>query len=359
MKIAIQLLAFLLFPELVFAQNTNWEVKGKISDSSNSAVSLASVYVNNSSIGTNSDQNGSFTLIIPERFQKIELVVSRKGYETLHEVFEASEENILNLTLQQNIKSKTTTTNPKDIENSKIWKAFSRELLGDSEFAKDCKILNPEVVSLAYNESKKIIASTYEPLIIQNDAFGLKIKLEIENFDSNNLTTAFTGFKYFEKLTPVSVNEQKQWNKHKNKAYKESLQNFLIALKNNKLRENGFEIFKVLKTADVSMGKTSIAQQITEGILKPCEAKEICMFDNATEEFIFHTEHTLMVFVKNRHSAIRIFTDYPYEYSIVNLTNSFIGFDENGATLTPDKIQKQGFWANGLAITLPSDYLPE
>lgn len=359
MKIAIQLLAFLLFSKLIFAQNANWEVKGKINDNHNAAISQANIYINNSSIGTTSDQNGNFFLLIPERFQKIELVISCKGFQIEHEVVEASEQGLFNFTLQKTTPSQSITKNPKDIENTKIWKDFKRGLLGDSEFTKECKILNPEVVNLVYQESKKIVASTYEPLIILNDAFGLKIRFEIENFETDNLTTTFTGFKYFEKLTPISTDEQKRWSKNKNKAYKESLQCFLVALKSNKLKENGFEVFEVLQSVDMYVSKTSIAQQVTEGILKPCDVKEICMFDNGTEEFIFHTDQTLMIFVKNRYSSMRVFTDYPFVYSIINLTDDFVGFDTNGITLTPNKILKQGFWNNGIANELPNDFLSE
>jgi hypothetical protein len=84
------------------------------------------------------------------------------------------------------------------------------------------------------------------------------------------------------------------------------------------------------------------------------------MFDRETEEFIFYSEYPLMVFVTNRFNPIKIFYDYPYYYSVVNLVNFHASFGENGWLSKPNGILINGYWGReGFANMLPDDYFPE
>lgn len=363
MKLTFKFFILFLFPTLLFAQNSSWQVSGKVIDKSKKSVPFANVYINNTSIGTTTDQNGDFSLRIPARFAKIDLVISFVGYETLKKTILKSDKKLQNLvfTLQTGIELKEVKVVAKhDNEWRKKWKVFNRGLLGESEFFKDCKILNPEVIVLTYDKKKKVVATAREPLIIQNDAFGLKIRFQMDKFESDGEKTYFSGLKYFEKMTPASPQEQRIWEKHKKKSYRDSFRNFLVALKDNKVEENGFAIFKVLLPKEMYFGKTTVNQEVRDGTLKPCEAEEICMFDRETEEFVFYSEYPLMIFVTNRFNPIKLFTDYPYYYSIVNLVNFHATFGENGWLTKPNGILIQGYWGHeGFANMLPDDYLPE
>lgn len=363
MKYIIKFFILFLLPTLLFAQNSSWQVSGKVIDKNKKNVPFANVYINNTSIGTTTDQNGNFSLRIPARFSKIDLVISFVGYETLKKTILQSEKKLQNLvfTLQTGIELKEVKVVAKhDNEWRKKWKVFNRGLLGESEFFKDCKILNPEVIVLTYDKKKKVVATAREPLIIQNDAFGLKIRFQMDKFESDGEKTYFSGLKYFEKITPASPQEQKIWERHKKKSYRDSFRNFLVALKDNKVEENGFAIFKVLLPKEMYFGKTTVNQEVKDGILKPCEAKEICMFDRETEEFVFYSEYPLMIFVTSRFNPIKLFTDYPYYYSIVNLVNFHATFGENGWLTKPNGILIQGYWGHeGFANMLPDDYFPE
>ncbi len=363
MKTIIKFFVLLLLPTFLFSQNASWQVSGKIIDKSKKAVPFANVYINNTTIGTVTDQNGSFSLRIPARFQKIDLVVSFVGYETLKKTLLQSEKKLQNLvfTLQNGIELKEVQVVAKhDNEWRRKWKIFNRGLLGESEFFKDCKILNPEVIVLTYDKKKNVVATAREPLIIQNDAFGLKIRFQMDKFESDGEKTYFSGLKYFEKMTPASPQEQKLWERHKKKSYRDSFRNFLVALKDNKVQENGFAIFKVRLPKTMYFGRTTVEQEVRDGTILPCEAKDICMFDRQTEEFVIYSDYPLMVFVTNRFNPIKLFTDYPYYYSIVNLINFHATFGENGWLSKPNGILIQGYWGHeGFANMLPDDYFSE
>lgn len=99
MQKAFNFLLFLMLPVLVFSQNTSWKIEGKIIEKTKVAVPFANVYINNTSIGTTTDKNGFFTLTIPARIQKIDLVISFVGYVTLKKSFVRNDPKLKNLVL--------------------------------------------------------------------------------------------------------------------------------------------------------------------------------------------------------------------------------------------------------------------
>lgn len=363
MQKAFNFLFFILFPFLVFSQNTSWKIEGKIIEKTKAAVPFANVYVNNTSIGTTTDINGFFTLNIPSRIQKIDLVVSFVGYVTLKKNFVRNDPKLKNLTLilQNGVELNEVKVIAKhDRDWKRKWKIFQRGLFGESDFYKDCQILNPEVVKLESDKSKKVIATANEPIIIQNDAFGLKITFQMEKFESDGEKTYYAGYKFFENLDSVSTTQQKKWARNKKRAYNDSFRNFLVLLAQHKLKKNGFAIFKVLKYKEMYYGRTSVANEILNGALAECTEEEICTYDSDNNQYYLYSDTPLMVFVTNTYTPIRVYADYPNPYSLISLVNKFAGFTANGWLSRPNGILIQGYWGHeGFSNMLPEDYFPE
>jgi hypothetical protein len=363
MQKAFNFLFFILFPFLVFSQNTSWKIEGKIIEKTKAAVPFANVYVNNTSIGTTTDINGFFTLTIPSRIQKIDLVVSFVGYVTLKKNFVRNDPKLKNLTLilQNGVELNEVKVIAKhDRDWKRKWKIFQRGLFGESDFYKDCQILNPEVVKLESDKSKKVIATANEPIIIQNDAFGLKITFQMEKFESDGEKTYYAGYKFFENLDSVSSSQQKKWTRNKKRAYNDSFRNFLVLLAQHKLKKNGFAIFKVLKYKEMYYGRTSVANEILNGALAECTEEEICTYDSDNNQYYLYSDTPLMVFVTNTYTPIRVYADYPNPYSLISLVNKFAGFTANGWLSRPNGILIQGYWGHeGFSNMLPEDYFPE
>ena len=270
MKKVVSILFFLILPILVFSQNTSWKIEGKIIEKTKVAVPFANVYINNTSIGTTSDKNGFFTLTIPARIQKVDLVVSFVGYVTLKRNFVRNDPKLKNLILilQNGVElNEVKVVAQHDRDWKRKWRIFQRGLFGESDFYKDCQILNPEVVKLESDKNKKVIATANEPIIIQNDAFGLKITFQMEKFESDGEKTYYAGYKFFENLDSVSTSQQKKWTRNRKRAYNDSFRNFLVLLAQRKLKKNGFAVFKVLKYKEMYYGRTSVANEISNGAL--------------------------------------------------------------------------------------------
>lgn len=342
-----------------YCQKNSWTISGIVVDEKKMAVQLANVFVNNTSIGSATNEKGNFQLNIPDKFSQVELIVSFVGYKTIKRKINYSAEiQVFRFQLEDGDTLKDVVRTVKnDKDWSKKWKVFESALLGDSKFAKDCKILNRQVVRLEYNKEKKVIATASAPIQINNAALGYKILFQMEKFESDGITTYLSGLKFFEKVNTTNVNLKNKWDKNQKDVFSESFRNFLIALSLNQLEENDFEVFKMTGIKTMNSRKTTIANEIKDGVLIPVRANEICNYDKDAENFLLQSEYPLLVFIKKNAHIKPTFADYPYKYSEIVLPKGYAGFTENGWLRRPNDVVLKDYWGNkGFVNQLPDDY---
>lgn len=117
--------------------------------------------------------------------------------------------------------------------------------MGESENAKTCKILNPEVIDFS-TEKTLLKATTDKFLIIENVSLGYRVKYLLRNFQYNKEleTTIYDGECIFEDMggTP----EQKvKWILNRRKTYEGSLMHYLRAVHQGKSRDEGFLTYAI------------------------------------------------------------------------------------------------------------------
>ncbi len=362
MKIIFKVFVFLLLPTWMYAQSS-WQIAGKVLDPSKNLMPFANVFVNNTSIGTTTNIDGEFLLKIPAKIQKIDLVISFVGYTTFKKTIYKKDIKFENFvfTLQGGIElSEVKVIAKHDREWNRKWRKFKQALLGESDFYNACEILNPEVVRLEYDKNKILVATANEPLIIQNNAFGHRIIFQMEKFETDGNQTFYAGNKFFENIDTNSIELKKKWTKNKKKSYNDSFRNFLVSLAQRKLKENGFAIFKALQIKAMYFGKTTVSNEIDGGALKECTIDDICSYDSSSQQFILHSDYPIQVFATNRYTPMRVYLDYPNPYSLIELTNKYAIFTENGWLSKPNGILVKGFWGReGFSNLLPDDYFPE
>ncbi|GAB3506780.1 peptidase associated/transthyretin-like domain-containing protein [Emticicia fontis] len=350
---------FFLFSVSSFSQTNFWTISGNVTDDKKTVVQFVKVFVNNTTIGTSTNDKGNFQLNIPDKFSQVELIVSIAGYKSIkRKINYSSEIQVFRFQLAGNDILKEdiiTTKHDKDFENK--WKVFEHALLGDSKFAKDCEILNPEVIRLEYNKDKKVIANANEPVLIKNYALGYKILFQMDKFESDGLTLDLSGQKFFEKLNPNNISLKKKWDKNQKDVFSDSFRNFLMVLTRNKLEENDFEVFKRTYIKTLDDGQKTLTSEVKNGVLVPVNANAICTYDKDVESFSLHSEYSLLVFVKKRIDSKPLYTDYPYKYTEIVLPKGSARFTDNGWLTRPNGVILKEFWSfGGLATQLPYDY---
>ena len=165
---------FLLFPAIIFAQNI--AVSGKVSGADTKApLGRASVFLSNSSFGTSTAPDGTIILngLKPGQYN---LVVTTVGYEEHTETILITKDPV-----KLNIELSPKSVQLKEVNISTLSKAdlkmaleqFKQEFIGEDENARDCKIINPEVLNFSFHQNKNVLeAYNNDFLIVENHALG-------------------------------------------------------------------------------------------------------------------------------------------------------------------------------------------
>jgi hypothetical protein len=247
-KILVSLfLTFIFLP--VFSQS-NYSISGKIIDSVTRLPMFgASVFAENTTIGTATATDGTFRLDLPNGGYN--LVVTFSGYQTETKritTADAGNKDIV-IEIKQKEKSledvvvKATSEVADGLE--KYGEFFLDNFIGKTVNSRYCTIKNKEALKFYYYKRTnrlKILATA--PLEIVNDALGYTIKYELDSFthEYNTQVSQYSGYPLFEEIQTESKEQKEKWNAARLLAYNGSILHFMRSLYNKKLKDEGFEI---------------------------------------------------------------------------------------------------------------------
>ncbi len=234
----------LLLPLSSFAQYT---ISGRVlNNSDKKPVANADVFLNNATAGTSSDGNGNFR-ITNVRPGKYFIIVSIVGYTDFSEQVQVvnGEVRLGDIYLAPSNKTlKEVVIKPKEMPAGYLY-VFKEQFLGKSEIAHDCKILNPEILTINFNMSDSSYTATSDGyLIIENPDLGYHLKFKLNNFyystNPDSPRISYNGFAHFEEMQG-KPSDMRRWEKNRYDAYKNSYRHFYRALMADRLAEEGFK----------------------------------------------------------------------------------------------------------------------
>ena len=151
MKFLTCLLTFLTVCFHCYAQQV---LKGVVVDEKNQPVVNASIFLNNTSVGTKADSEGKFQLTIPNG--RYELIISAVGHQTKNIPVVSAHNSLDFLTIRLDLKTdelETVVIEPYEKDGWKKWgQWFIENFIGTSEYAGNCRIKNPEVLRFRHNK---------------------------------------------------------------------------------------------------------------------------------------------------------------------------------------------------------------
>lgn len=378
------LLLLLFIPAIAFSQKL---LKGIITDAEKgNAIPGASVFLNNTSVGTTANAQGRFELTIPPG--KYELIVSSIGYETSNRQV-SSTDAIDNITIPMNPKAEeleNVVVEPYEKEGWVKWgKFFIDNFIGTSKFAAECKLKNPKAIR--FRNSKKtgeLTAIAFEPLIIENKALGYRLKYQLENFSYNFKThyLLYQGYPFFEPMQG-NINRQRRWQEKRKDAYEGSTMHFMRSVFNNKIEEEGFNVYHLYKkkntekqrirTLVIDFNKHTDSTDYYNKILRQPDEIDIVAKQKLNGDSI--------AYAVNNTTAGLYFNDYllviyknklaPVEYSklspdngtamasqITLINGNDIEIQYNGSYFNPADLLYLGYWgwSEKISTMLPFDY---
>lgn len=256
MKLTVLLSLCLSLVLSAFAQDRNRIAGTVLNKSTNLPVPNASIFINGTSKGTVSRADGGFELTGINR-GKFELIVSSVGFQTL--VYALTSDTlslVMELKLEPRLEELESVTVMPWERNG--WKKYGRifieGFIGTSAAAQDCEIKNRKALRFRYSPKARILeVMADEPLIIENKALGYRITYQLETFVRNWKSRAvlFTGYSFFEDMTPSKPKQKDEFEKQRQLAYNGSLIHFIRSLYNNRLAQDSFEVRRLRKVPNV------------------------------------------------------------------------------------------------------------
>jgi len=222
-------------------------LKGHVfSEDMHKPVASVSVYLNNTSIGTITNDDGQFILKgIPQG--KFNLVATSVGYETYTTLLDLHDlpkdfEIVLKPKADELEGFSVLPTDPNGWE--KYGKYFILLMIGTTPNSNNTKLMNPEAVKFRLNEGNILTAFAKEPLRITNYTLGYEIEYKLEEFEVN-LNTAlvnYTGYAFYKDMGLKHPNRIRRYRDARFETYKGSLLHFMRSFYANDLEVQGFEM---------------------------------------------------------------------------------------------------------------------
>lgn len=361
------LLLLLLVPAMVAGQV---KISGKIvAQADKKPISSASVFLNNSVVGSITGSDGTFTLV-NVRPGQYTLIVTVVGYEAHNQVVLINDKDVILPTIdliQKTISLQEVVIKP-NTHHDFDFRLFKALFLGPSENSQKCDILNPEVIDVDRETgTNTLTASSDEFIKIENKALGYLIKYKLNTFSYTSAGLLyFDGISTFEELKG-SESQQRRWKRKRQEAYLGSTMHFLRSAIANKLSSEGYRIVRLSRKLNPDYKPGTNSKMIETLNIK--DDIPLDQYMNATDVdglFAMGFADCLYVMYTKRHdfnpeSAMFRPKGAPsYAATIVTFQDPHLFFDNNGTIVNPHGALLEGVWgAHRVADILPVDYVPE
>lgn len=366
-------LTLFLLPLSAFAQSV---ISGRILNQADTKpLANANVFLSNATIGDKTVADGTFTLR-NVKYGKYDLVVSIVGFETYRQTILVNTNSVKLpdiLIFPKTIGLKEVKIKPEYDPNwDRNYSLFKDEFLGTSALAKECKILNPELLDLKYDENTKTLTATsVDFLEIENRALGYRVRYLLTSFtkDNSNYTAQklfYLGSALFLDLKGTPAQE-KQWQKNRLDAYRGSEMHFLRAALANRIEDEGFRAFQYATIPDLRPGKTSKPDKSVKKLLNyPLSKKDIVKTTDLDGIYSLgcDLDGIHITYDKNHHlpkkgRMANLDNINNKEATLLTFNAPYLLFDNNGGVVNPGAIYFSGIWGRSrIAELLPVDYEP-
>jgi hypothetical protein len=223
----------------------NIVLNGIIKDSANGKpLAGVSVFLNGTSKGTVTKNDGSFALAVPPgRYQ---LIASTIGYATyLTEISSRSLPPELKIALHTSAEELASVTVEPYVKDG--WKKYGRTFLqyfiGTTPNAEECTIKNKEALRFHfYLKSNQLAVTAVDPLLIENKALGYELEYRLERFvcDFASHIVSYYGYPLFRDMPTDDSDKKKKWELNRQLAYMGSMMHFMRSLYAHRVHEEGF-----------------------------------------------------------------------------------------------------------------------
>jgi hypothetical protein len=346
-----KIIYFLLTSIISFSafSQTGYIVNGRIIDeTTRQPLQGASVFAENTTLGTATDNDGVFHLKLPNGGYSI--VITFTGYQTETKrvtTADATGEIVIDMKKKEKSMDEFVVKASFEVADGleKYGQFFLDNFIGKTANSKQCVLKNKEALKFYYYKRKnrlKILATA--PLEIENSALGYTIKYELDSFvhEYNTDLSLYTGYPLFQEMESSNVDQLLKWNAARKVAYNGSILHFMRSVYNKELEKEGFEIQFIVKKNDK---ETALPLKFFYGALG--YAKN----DSSNTVEILPKQHEVAVIYKNEESPQMYLSENPdasskFQLSVLSFQpDESLEIEQNGFYFEQNDITITGYWA--------------
>jgi hypothetical protein len=355
-KLSYLFISLLLLSSL--AGTAQFIVTGKIVDATtNEPMTGASVFCQNTTIGTASDKQGEFSLNL--KSGGYELIISYTGYQTKQVQITHADNRIPDIQMVKEDKSLGEVIIKSSNEVKDGWEKygtfFLEHFIGTTPNAANCKLTNPEVLKFYFlKKSNKLRVLATEPLLIENKALGYNMRYQLDSFmyHYNTDINLYRGFCLYSEMEG-DANMKKTWYYNRRNAYFGSKMNFMRSYYDSTVTDDGFIISLVDENNPAKYNRvTDVYDTLYYGAL-----------DSTGQIEVWYPRKFSVTYTKKKPAPeyLKLYNmpkNVAAQISYITLTDG-IAIKENGYYYEQKDWINQGYWSwLNLADQLPFDYAP-
>jgi len=406
MKTFALIFSLIIIANFCFAQQ-NYILSGIVKDKNGEPLPGVAIYVSDYKLATATDNEGKYSLKLKPGIYTI--LVQLIGFKSTNKQVVIEDKDVrADIVLTESTTQLAEVTIKPDPNRMAYLNTFKTYFVGLTDNADKCKILNSDLIRFDYDHEKRVLtATTSDFLLIENQALGYMIKFLLKEFQYDYRTgiVFYQGFPHYEDL-PGSVSKKEKWEKKRIEAYNGSSQHFFSALFNNRSKEEGFIINKLIRNPEQEYLADSIAEAQASGFTSSTltltgtigfnQQKKIVpksleklksghgfvtlnraevLPDTLVHEYnkdikkISFTNLLYVIYTKEKESngylaRIGMSINRPKDLgnaqiSLINLKANQVFFYKNGGINNPRSMIHEGYWAwEKVADSVPMDYVP-
>jgi TonB-dependent SusC/RagA subfamily outer membrane receptor len=338
-------------------------VKGRIIDARTyKPLPFATVYMNQTTLGTVTDDKGDFLMnSIP--VGRYDLVVSYVGYQPYQTRVIVND----SVAVTVSIKMSASTTNLEEIlvrgkKDSKwalLYEKFQNQFFGVSPYTAECKINNPWVLDFTEDSNGNLIATAALPLEIENLGLGYNITCQLKEFTVGPALYKINGTYRFSEAQTLDATLSELWHTRREGVYQGSTRHLLKAIVTGRVQEEGFDLYFDKSNNPEVIRNSNFLNNLNTSIvhLSPSElqvtSKGIGMY---TAKFPARTE----VHFLKKDAQPKVYRNVPYPVSWLEVSLGQLEISAEGVVMNPNRLTVAGAMGEAhISELLPLDYHPQ
>ena len=353
----LRLLVYLQF--LVVCANAQALIAGKVLDyRTNQPLPFASVYINYTTIGTNADDKGTFSLNIgPGTY---DLVASFVGYTPYHAKVTIADGEVLDLLIRLQVRpmQEIQVKAKKDSQWEKQLERFKKFFIGTGPNAKLCRIVNPWVLTFPETAKGVFYAHASSALEVENLSLGYRVTYELKNFAVISESYLVAGYVRFQELTSNDSAATKKWTESRKAAYEGSTRHFLKSITEHCIEEEQFELYEDRSDLKQLVRISNFNANVDKTIFRYSMDGKVLPGPKANT-YTLQLPARLEVIYRGKIATATVYQNVHFPVSWIEAKTSIIVNDE-GIALNPFKMTIIGaMFESRVADLLPNNYEPK